>query len=62
MRCPECGERNAVPLQELAVGHAVQCAHCGVGLYLNPTRPDADPEPEWRLESMDPLEEERRAP
>ncbi len=61
MRCPECGEQNAIPLQALAVGHAVQCLHCGAGLYLNHTRPDADAEPEWQLESMDPLAEEQRS-
>ena len=61
MRCPECGKQNAVPLPELAVGHAVHCPQCGAGLYLNHTRPDADAESEWRLESMDPFVEERRS-
>lgn len=59
MRCPECGEQNAMPLHELAVGHAVQCAYCGAGLFLNHTRPTTDTELEWQLESMDPLEDEQ---
>jgi len=60
LRCPECDKQNAVPLHELAVGHAVQCAHCGAGLFLNHTRPTIDAELEWQLESMDPLPDEQR--
>jgi rRNA maturation protein Nop10 len=60
MRCPVCGEQNAVPLQELAVrgrtmGRDVECAHCGADLYLNHTRPTLYAEPEWRLEKVLPL-------
>lgn len=56
--CPECGGQNTVPPRDLAVGRAVHCMHCGVGLYVNRWRPTPDSEPQWRLESMDPLEEE----
>ncbi|HVC38269.1 MAG TPA: hypothetical protein VNF46_07715 [Gammaproteobacteria bacterium] len=61
LRCPECDELNAVPMHDLAVGHAFMCAYCGAGLYLNHTRSNVDAEPEWQLESMAPLEEERRS-
>ena len=60
LRCPECGENNALPLQVLAVGHSVMCAYCGAGLYLNQVRPTPDAEPEWQLESAASYEEERR--
>lgn len=61
IRCPECDEQNAIPLHELAVGYAVRCPYCGAGLFLNHIRPSADAELEWQLESVDPLEEERRS-
>ncbi len=61
LRCPECGEKNAIPLHVLAVGHEVMCAYCGASVYLNHTRPSADAEPEWQLENMAPLDEERRS-
>ncbi|MGE5624525.1 MAG: hypothetical protein ACM3ZT_03140 [Bacillota bacterium] len=60
LTCPECGEDQAVPEAELAVGYRLHCEHCGAESRLSHYRESADQPPAWRLESLLAEEEERR--
>lgn len=63
LRCPECGELNAIPQRKLAVGYSLYCLHCGAGLYLDRVRPELDDPPQWQLASREAEDErERHAP
>ena len=61
IRCPECGELNALPLQELAVrgrtlARDLNCAHCGADLYPALTSAGSDADLPWKLENRRPPE------
>lgn len=63
LRCPECGELNAIPQHKLAVGYSLYCLHCGIGLYLDRVRPEPGDPPQWQLQSREAEDErEQRAP